>query len=109
LQQPFDLARLGMAKGLQLRIEQLIVDREFKSTAVRGDEGERLDLRLEFLEKLGCQTDSSLGVVSNLAVNKLNFYHGGLRSVLQNKSPAGDATGVNKPASRSGTGAEYSA
>ena len=73
MQQPFDLARLGMAKGLQLRIEQLIIDREFKSTAVRWDKGERLDLRLEFLEKFGCQTGSPLGVVSNLAVNELNF------------------------------------
>jgi len=48
LQQPFDLARFGVAVGGELRVEQLAIDRELKTTAIGRDEGERFDLGLEF-------------------------------------------------------------
>jgi len=63
-----------MAPGLLFRIEQFAVDRYFKPPAVRGDERDGFDLRLELVEKFCRQTGGSLGIVSDLAVFDRYFH-----------------------------------
>ena len=69
------LARLGVAVGLQLGVEQSLVDRELEAPSIRRHQADRLDLGLEFLQQFGCQTDSTIGVVSDCTIDQLNFQH----------------------------------
>jgi hypothetical protein len=73
LQQACDLTLVGMAVGEQLGEEQLVVDDELEAPAIRGDQGERFDLRFVILQQFGCQTDSPWGVVSNSTVGNGYF------------------------------------
>jgi len=70
-----DFARLYVPVGLELRIQQLTVERKLEAPAIRRHQGERLDLRLEFLEQFGCQTDSPASVVSNGTIFEGQFQH----------------------------------
>jgi hypothetical protein len=75
LHQPQHFSRLGVAMQLQLRIDQLSIDRHLKATAIRRHERDRLDQMLIILEQLLCQAHGPIGVMSNRAVNNFNFQH----------------------------------
>jgi hypothetical protein len=62
-----------MPAGLQLRVNQLTIHRDFITPALRGDQRDLGDLMLDLLEQIGCQTDSPLSVVSDFAVLDTNF------------------------------------
>jgi hypothetical protein len=57
----------------QLRVQQPAIDADLETPSVRGDQGERLDLGLEFLEQFCRQTGGAVGVVSDRTVDKLDF------------------------------------
>jgi hypothetical protein len=59
--------------GGKLGIEQLPIDRKLKTPAIGGYQGERFYIRLKFLEQFGCQTGSTIGVVSDCAVDQIEF------------------------------------
>jgi hypothetical protein len=80
--------------GRQLGIQQLPIHRELKAPAIRWHQGDRFDIRLKLLEQLGCQTDSTIGVVSNRTINQVNLHqHNSTSNKYLTKYPAGDATG----------------
>jgi hypothetical protein len=60
-----------MPVGLQLGIKQFTIHRKLKSSPVGWHQGERFDIWLKFLEQFGCQTDSTIGVVSNRTVDQM--------------------------------------
>jgi hypothetical protein len=62
-----------VAVGLQLRIEQLPVGADLEAAPIGGDQGQGFDLHLELLEQFGRQTGGAPGVVSNGAIDQLNF------------------------------------
>ena len=83
-----------MAVHRQLGIQQLPVHRELEATAIRRHQGDRFDVQLKFLEQLGCQTDSTIGVVSDRTVDQVNFHqHNNTSDKYLTNNPAGDATG----------------
>ena len=45
-----DLTRIGMPVSLQLGIQQLLIDRKLEPASIRWYQGERLDLRLKFID-----------------------------------------------------------
>jgi hypothetical protein len=96
--QPDHLTRLGVTMGCKLGVEQFIINRDLESPSVGRHQGDRFDLRLKFFEQLSCQTDSTIGVVSDRAIDQIDFQHT-IASNRLNNTPAGDATGVKKPAS----------
>src|SRR4030042_611992 len=95
-----DLTRLRMAMRLQLGIQHLPIDRKFEAPSIRWNQGDRFDIRLELLEQFGCQTDSTIGVVSDCTIDQIDFQHNMPPNDFLMNPPASDATGVKKPASR---------
>jgi hypothetical protein len=89
-----------MPVGLQLGIQQLPVNRKLEAPTIRWYQGDRLDIRLKFLQQFGCQTDSTISVVSDCTVDQIDLqcHNNASINYLMN-TPAGDATGVKKPAS----------
>ena len=80
--------------GRQLGIQKLPIHRELKTSAIRRHQGEGFDIRLKLLEQLGCQTDSTIGVVSNRTIDQVNFHqHNSTSDKYLTNNPAGDATG----------------
>ena len=71
LHQTCYLAWLGVAMSGKLGIEQLIVDGKLEATTIGGHQGDGFDVGLKFLEQLGCQTDSTVGIVSDCTVNQV--------------------------------------
>jgi hypothetical protein len=69
-----DLTRVGMPVSLQLRIQQFPIDRKLVPASIGWDQGNRLDLRFKFMDQLRCQTDSSIGVVSDRTVYQVDFH-----------------------------------
>jgi hypothetical protein len=63
-----------MAVGFQLGIQQLPIHRKLKAPSIRWHQGDRFDIRLKFLEQFGCQTDSTIGVVSNRTIDQIELY-----------------------------------
>ena len=57
-----------MASGLQLGINQFSIQFDLKPATIRWDQGQSLDLWLEFFDKFSRQTDGAIGIVSNSAV-----------------------------------------
>jgi hypothetical protein len=72
--QPGNLTGFCMSMGCQLGIQQLPIDGKLKSTTIGWHQGDRFDIRLEFLEQFSCQTDSPIGVVSDCTINQVNFH-----------------------------------
>jgi hypothetical protein len=68
-----NLARLGVAVRLQLGIQRLAVDAHFEAASFGGHQGDRLDLGLELFEQVDRQTGGAIGVVSDSAVDDLDF------------------------------------
>jgi len=58
--------------------DQFAVDRDFEYAAVRGDEGEDLDVLFKVFQEFVRQTDGARGVVSNRAVFDGDVEHGNL-------------------------------
>ena len=63
-----DFARLRMASGLELGIDQGIVNRDFVASPFRREKGDRFDLRLEILKEFVGQAHGSVGIVSDRTV-----------------------------------------
>jgi hypothetical protein len=66
------LSWFGMAARLQFRVQQLPIDADFEPAPVRGRQDERFDLRFEFLEQFGRQTDGARSIVSDRAINQVD-------------------------------------
>ena len=64
-----------MALGTQLGENELPVDTDLEGALIRGDEGQRFDQVLELLEQIVRQAHGPAGVVSDGAVDDLNFEH----------------------------------
>ncbi len=62
--QGLNFACLGMAFGLKFAIEQLPINFNFKTATLRGNEAQLLNRLAMNVQQLGCQTDSTRGVVS---------------------------------------------
>ena len=60
----------------RLRIQYLSIDSHFKLPAIRRDEFDLLDQVLIMFEQFIGQAHGPIGVVSDRAVNDLNFQHG---------------------------------
>jgi len=63
-----------MPASLQFGVDQLIVDRHFEATALGRYQGNGLDVELVLLGQICHQTDGSVRVVSNRAVDDSNFH-----------------------------------
>ena len=48
-----------MPVGGELGIKQLIINRDLEAPTIRGDQGDRFDIGLKFLQQLGYQTGSA--------------------------------------------------
>ena len=87
-----------MPPGLQLGVDQLITDGYLKAPTARREERDLGDLMFVSPEQIDRQTDGTLGVVSDCAILDADFMsHDDLLRLT--KHPAGDATGVDEPAS----------
>ena len=62
-----------MATGLQLGVDELPVDFDFKRAAAGGDQRPGVDLRFEFLEQFGRDTHGFGGIVSSHAIFNCHF------------------------------------
>src|ERR1051326_610134 len=62
------LLLIGKLAGLELRVEQFLVNRQLEAAAAGGDQLQVFDLLFELGQDLGRQTDGSWLVVSNRAV-----------------------------------------
>ena len=69
-----DLLVFRELPSLQLGINQLAVDADLESAAVGRNQDQLLDSRLQFSNEFVGQTDRFRFVVSNLAVNNLDFH-----------------------------------
>ncbi len=69
--QPDDLAGFGVAVQLELGKEQLVIHRELEAAAIRGHQGDRLNIGLELVNQLSYQTGSTIGVVSDRTVDQI--------------------------------------
>ena len=80
--EPLHLARLDVAPGLELAVDQRPVDLDLKPAAIAGDEGQRFDVRLKRLQQLVRQTDGAGQVVSNRAVFNGDFQQHGVSQLV---------------------------
>lgn len=64
-----------MAMGRQLRIQQLPIDSHFKLPVIRRNEFDFFDQMLIMLEQFVHQAHGPTGVVSDRAVDNLDFQH----------------------------------
>jgi hypothetical protein len=55
--------------GLEFGIDQFVVHTDLELAAVRGDQGQTLDVVLERLKQVICQAHGPVGVVSYSAVD----------------------------------------
>ena len=62
----------SVAVCLQLRVDQIPVDGDLKTASIGRNQRERFDLKLEFPHQFGCQTDSTICIVSNRTIFQLN-------------------------------------
>jgi len=71
--QTSDLTWVCMTVGSELGIEQFPVNRKLVATTVRWHQCDRFNAGLKFLEQFRCQTDSTIGVVSDGTVNQIEL------------------------------------
>jgi hypothetical protein len=64
-----------MAVSGKLGVKQIPVNRKLEAPAVRWHQADRFDLGFEFLKQFGCQTDSTVSIVSGCAINQIDFQH----------------------------------
>jgi hypothetical protein len=57
-----------VATGLDLGVNQCIVDDHLEHASMRWDQGEAFDLGFEIIEQVICQAYSPVGIVSDSAV-----------------------------------------
>jgi len=69
------LPRCRMTMRFQLGIQQLLVDRHLKAPAFRWHQRYRFDHMLIILEQFICQAHGPAGVVSDRAIDNLDFQH----------------------------------
>jgi len=62
-----------VAVGLQLGIKQPAIGAHLEAPPLGGRQAERFDLRLKLFEQLDRQTGGAIGVMSDSAVNDLDF------------------------------------
>ncbi|MGA2113067.1 MAG: hypothetical protein ABSG98_13150 [Anaerolineales bacterium] len=72
---PGNFPRLRVPVGRQLGIQQPGVQAHLKPTSVRRHQADAGNLRLVLAEQFGRQTDGPVGVVSNRAIDYLDFVH----------------------------------
>lgn len=70
-----NLAGFGMATGCKFGIDQFVIDADLIAPAIGRDEADGFDLRLKIVEQLIGQAHGPIGVVSDRAVNDLDFHH----------------------------------
>ena len=75
LHQPQNFTRCSVAMRLQFRKQQLPVHRHFEPAALRGHQPEFFDHMLVVLQQFICQAHGPTGVVSDRAINDLDFQH----------------------------------
>jgi hypothetical protein len=68
-----DLTRLSMAVVFQLGVQQFPIHRKLKAPSIRRHQRDRLDLRFKLLEQFSCQTDSTIGVVSDCTIDQIDL------------------------------------
>ena len=71
-----ELVAVGMATGLQLGVDEFVVDLDFKASAARGDKFPRGDLGFKLFDQVCRDTHDTRGVVSSGAVFNRDFDHG---------------------------------
>ena len=71
-----------MAAGFKFRIDQFVVDADLIASAVGRNQADGFDLRLKMLEQLSGQAHGPIGVVSDRAVNNLDFHHGNVSWIM---------------------------
>jgi hypothetical protein len=76
--------------GLEFGINQTVVYFDLEPASVRRDQGQAIELVLEFLEQIICQAHGPVGVVSYGAVDDFDVYH--LGDILQRISSLSGAT-----------------
>ena len=64
-----------MTVGLEFGIDQAVVHTDLELASVRGDQGQALEVVLEFLEQVVCQAHGPVGVMSYSAVDDFDVYH----------------------------------
>ena len=64
-----------MTVSLEFGIGQAVVHADLELASVRGNQGQALDIVLEFLEQVVCQAHGPVGVMSNSAVDDFDVYH----------------------------------
>jgi hypothetical protein len=65
---------VGKSAGLEFRVHQIAVDREFEATAAGRLQLQALDTLLELAEDLGRQTDGLRLVASSRAVTQMDLH-----------------------------------
>lgn len=75
MDQPYHLARLGVALQRKLGKYESTVHGHFEATPVRRNEGNALYQMLEVFEQLVRQADGPVCVVSDCAINDLYLEH----------------------------------
>ena len=69
------LACFGMTFGLDFGIDQLSVHADLEAATVRRNEGYAFDYVLIILEQFACQAHGPVSVMSDRAINDLDFEH----------------------------------
>jgi len=69
------LAGVGVPPGCQFGVEFDLVCDDLELSTIGRYQGDRLDISLEMLQQIGCQTGSAVGVMSNRAVGNRQFQH----------------------------------
>lgn len=64
-----------MTSCLKFGVDQLPVYADFETASAGWNESYAFNLRFKILEQIACQAHGLVGVVSNRAVNDLDFHH----------------------------------
>lgn len=75
IDQPYNLTLLSMTFGREFGIEELPVHAHLEAPTVRRDKCHCFDQVLELLEQVICQANGPVGIMSDCAINDLNFEH----------------------------------
>ena len=64
-----------MTTSLEFGVDQLPIYSDFKAAAIGWNKRQTLNLWFEIFEKVICQANGPAGIVSDRAVNNLDFQH----------------------------------
>ena len=76
LDQRPQLVAVGVTSGLQLRVDQFVVDLDLKGPAAGRNQFPGCDFRFELFDQVSRDTHDSRGVVSSSTVFDRDFRHG---------------------------------